>query len=208
MKKLRKILITILIIVAGWWLLTKLDVLPSLKNIFASKPVLIDETPILIKEIKSIGQLITYSSFDEVVADSVIMTRGSAFVNSFNRFAPMPVLPSADKQLVLIGRGKILAGTDLSLLTDTSITIKNDTLRLYLPKAQILDAILNPSDFETFVEKGDWLNEEVILVKAKARREMIEHAIEENILSKADSKAKSVMENFLENMGYKHVLIL
>lgn len=207
MRRPRKIVITVIIILLGYWLLAKL-VVPSMKNIFASKPMVIDETPILIKEIKSIGQLITYTSFDEVVADSVIMTRGSAFVNTFNRFAPAPVLPSADKQLVLIGRGKILAGINLSLLTDTSVFVKNDTLRIYLPKVQVLDAILNPSDFETFVEKGDWSNEEVTLVKAKARRKMIEHALRQNILPKADAKAKAIMENFLQNMGYKHILVL
>jgi hypothetical protein len=176
-----------------------------MKNIFASKEITIDQTPILIKEIKSIGQLITYTSFDEVVADTTIKTKGSAFVNGFNRFTPVPILPSADKQLVIIGRGKILVGTDLTLLSDSSVIIKNDTVRVHLPKAQILDAILNPSDFETFVEKGEWSNDEVIRVKAKARRKMIEHALRQNILAKADAKAKLIMENFLHNMGHKHV---
>lgn len=206
MTKSRKIFIIFLIILAAYWVLTKV-VVPSMKNIFASQPVVIDKTPILIKEIKSIGQLITYSSFDEVVADTTIRTKGSAFVNTFNRLARIPMLPSADKQLVLIGRGKILAGTNLSLLTDTSVSVINDTLRIYLPKAQILDAILNPSDFETFVEKGEWSNEEVTLVKAKARRKMIEHALQQNILPKADAKAKEIMENFLQNMGYKHICV-
>ena len=207
MRMLRKIFISIVIVVCCYWLLTKI-VIPPLKNIFSSKPVVIDETPILIKEIKAIGQLITYSSFDEVVADSFIVTKGSTFVNSFNRFAPVPVLPSADKQLVLIGRGKVLAGTDLTMLTDSSVSIKNDTIRVYLPKVQILDAILNPSDFETFVEKGDWSGQEVTLVKAKARRKMIERALQQNILPKADVKAKAIMENFLRNMGYQHVEVL
>ncbi len=207
MKKLRRIVVIIIIAAAGFWLLQKLDVIPSLKSIFTSQPVSIDETPILIKEIKSIGQLITYSSSDEVVADSVILTTGAAFVNSFNRFSPMPLLPSAEKKLVLIGRGKVLAGTDLSLLTDTSVSIQNDTLRIYLPKAKILDAILNPGDFETFVEKGDWSQAEVTLVKIQARRKMIAHALQQNILPKAETKAKAIIEDFLGKMGYKHILV-
>lgn len=206
MRKLRKLVITVLIIIGSYFMLSKLDVFPSVKDIFVSKPVVIDETPILIKEIKSIGQLITYTSYDEVVVDSTIITGGAAVVNSFNRFAPVPVLPPANKELVLIGRGKIMAGTDLSLLTDTSLTITNDTLRIYLPAARVLDAIVNPSDFETFVEKGNWSNEEVTLVKAKARRKMIEHALQQNIIPKADAKAKAIIEDFLGNMGYKHVL--
>ena len=206
MRKTQKIIITVLIITGCYWLFTKV-VVPATKNIFSSKPVVIDETPILIKEIKSIGQLITYTSFDEVVADTTIKTKGSAFVNGFNRLAHISMLPSADKQLVLIGRGKVLAGINLSLLTETSVSVKNDTLRLWLPKTEILEAILNPSDFETFVEKGEWSNEEVTAVKIKARRKMIEHAIQQNILSKANTKAKAIMENFLQNMGYKHIFI-
>jgi len=208
MRTLRKIVIIFILIIAGFWLLRKLDVFPSFKNLFTAKEVVIDETPILIQQIKSIGQLITYSAYDEVVSDSIITTRGSAFVNSFNSLAPVPLLPSADKQLVLIGRGKVLAGTDLTLLTDTSMSITNDTLRVYLPPPQILDAILNPADFETFIEKGEWTNEEVTMVKTKARRKMVERALRQNILVKAGTKAKSVMEDFLGNLGYKKVIIL
>ena len=206
MKQLKRLLMVVFLCILAWWLLGK-TIFPSLKNIFSSQPVVIDESPILVKEIKSIGQLITYSSFDEVVADSVVVTKGSVFVNSFNRFAPLPILPSADKQLVLIGKGKILAGIDLTLLSDTDVISRNDSLRLTLPKAKILDAILNPSDFETFVEKGNWTDPEVILVKAQARRKMIARAIQQNILLKADTKAKAIMENFLRNLGYAHVEI-
>lgn len=208
MRKLRKAIITIIIIIAAYWLLQKSKVILSLKNVFGAKTVVIDKTPLLIKDIKSIGQLITYSFYDEVVADSIIFTRGSAFVNAFNRLAPVSLLPSADKQLVLIGRGKVLAGTDLSLLTDTSVIIKNDTVTVYLPKPQIFTAIVNPGDFETFAEKGTWTNEEVTKVKLKARRKMEQRALQQNILEKADLKAKEIMHNFLENMGYKKVFIL
>jgi hypothetical protein len=206
MRQLKKIIFILLIVVAGGWLLKKIATFPLLNNIFAPKLVVIDETPILIKEIKSIGQLITYTAFDEVVADSLIVSRGSAFINSFNSLAPIPILPSTSRQLVLIGRGKILAGTNLQLMTDSAISIKNDTVTVRLPKAQILDAILNPGDFETFVEKGDWSAQEVILVKAQARRKMIDRAVRQNILQKADEKSKSVLENFLRSTGYKEVI--
>jgi len=208
MRTLKKLIVTLVIVAGGFWLLKKTDVFPSLKDLFAPKPVVIDETPILIKEIKSIGQLITYSAFDEVVADSTITTKASAFINSFNRLAPIPILPSPDRQLVVIGRGKVLAGTNLQLLNDSSISIKNDTVTVQLPPAQILDAILNPGDFETFVEKGSWSGEEVTLVKTQARRKMVERAMQQNILQKADNKSKAVLEEFLKNMGYKYVLFL
>ena len=192
---------------ATYQLMPESGALRSWEAIFAARPMSIDKTPILIKEIKSIGQLITYTSYDEVVADSVIVTRGSAFVNAFNRLSPVPLLPSADKQLVLIARGKVLVGTDLSMLTDSSVAIKNDTVTLVLPKPKIFEAIVNPSDFETFVEKGNWTSKEVMLVKIKARRKLEARALQQNILAKADIKAKAILQNFLGTMGYKKVLI-
>ncbi|HKG67594.1 MAG TPA: DUF4230 domain-containing protein [Segetibacter sp.] len=207
MRKLRYVIITVIIIIATYQLMPESGALRSWEAIFAARPMSIDKTPILIKEIKSIGQLITYTSYDEVVADSVIVTRGSAFVNAFNRLSPVPLLPSADKQLVLIVRGKVLVGTDLSMLTDTSVTIKDDTVTLVLPKPKIFEAIVNPSDFETFVEKGNWTSKEVMLVKIKARRKLEARALQQNILAKADIKAKTILQNFLGTMGYKNVLI-
>jgi hypothetical protein len=77
-----------------------------------------------------------------------------------------------------------------------------------LPKAQIIDAIVNPSDFETFVERGNWSEAEVRLVKMKAYRKMVEHALQQNILQKADAKAKAIMEDFLGNLNFRHVEVL
>jgi hypothetical protein len=207
MRKPVRFLVTVFIILAGYWVFKKFAG-PSFTDLFRSKEVVIDETPVLIKEIRSIGELITYSSLDEVVVDSTILTRGSRFVNSFNQLSPVPLLPSADKLIVLIGKGKVLAGINLALLADTGVTLRNDTVRVFLPKAEILDAIINPADFETFEEKGEWSDEEVKLVKIKARRKMVERALQRNILEKADVKAKAVLEDFLKNMGYKHVLVL
>ncbi len=206
MRRIRNIITSIIVIAGVFWLLQKADVIPSLKNIFKAEPVVIDKTPILIKQIKSIGQLISYTSFDEVVVASRVSTPGSALVNTFNKLLPVQ-LPSLDKELVLIGRGKVLAGTDLTKLADSSISIKNDTVRVFIPKAQILDAIVNPSDFETFKEKGQWSSDEVTRVKIQARQKMIDRALQKNILEKADVKSKDIMYNFLSNMGYKNILV-
>lgn len=198
--------IPVLLLLSAVFLIQKFIHFPSISNPFKSKAVSIDETPILIKEIKSIGQLITYTSYDEVVVDSVIITNGAAFVRTFNKFSPVN-LPSADKKLVLIAKGKVLAGTDLSLLNDTSIFIKADSVWLSIPKAKIIDAIVNPSDFETFSEQGKWTDLEVTLLKLKGRRKLTERALSNNLLAKADVKARDILTKFLENAGYKFVRI-
>jgi hypothetical protein len=206
-RRLRKIILVAAIVVAGIWLLQRINVLPTLREIFLPKPVLIDETPVLIKEIRSIGQLITATLYDEVVVDSIEITKGSRFVRTFNAIVPFRILPSADKQIVLIARGKVLAGTDLNLLTDSSLKISGDTVWLQLPGTKILDAIINPSGYEIFVENGNWSPQAVTAVKLKAREKMIDHAFEQNIIDKASIKTKAVMEDFLHAAGFKVILL-
>ena len=189
------------------WLLQKINVLPTLREIFSPKPVVIDETPVLIKEIRSIGQLITATLYDEVVVDSIEITKGSRFVRSFNAIVPFRILPSADKQIVLVARGKVLAGTDLNLLADSSMKISGDTVWLQLPRTKILDAIINPSGYEIFVENGNWSPQAVTAVKLKAREKMIDHAFEQNIIDKASMKTKAVMEDFLHAVGFKIIVL-
>jgi hypothetical protein len=108
---------------------------------------------------------------------------------------------------VLIAKGRVLAGTNLQQLSADNFTINNDTITLRLPRAVILETIINPSDFETFEEHGAWSEAEVQAVKATARRKIVERALQRNILQKADKKAKAIMESFLLNAGYKVVYV-
>ncbi len=207
-RRLKRNVLIVAGLVIAIWLLQKLNIIPSAKDIFSSKPVVIDKTPILIKEIKSIAQLITVAAYDEVVVDSVIVDKGSKIGKIFNPFSPYPILPVVDKRIVLIGRGKVLAGTNLDNLKEGSIKVDNDTITLRLNRAVILDAIINPSDFETFDEKGKWTAEAVTAVKLKARQKMIDRALQHHILQKADAKAKAVMQNLLLSAGYKQVNVI
>jgi len=190
------------------WVLRKVDVLPSWRDLFATEPVVIDDTPILIKEIKSIGQVITATLWDEVVVDSSETTPTSEIIRSINTVTPFPILPPADKQLVLVARGKVLVGTDLNAINDSSVRIAKDTVWLRLPSAKILDVIVNPGDVETFEERGTWSNKAVTAVKEKARAKMIQHAYDRNILDKAGTKTKTVMEDFLHAAGFKVVVFV
>jgi hypothetical protein len=202
----RKRIVIFGVCIAGIWLLRRLDILPPWKEVFTAKPVVIDETPILIKEIRSIGQLVSATLYDEVVVDSTETTKASRVINSLNRIGPFHILPPADKRIVLIAKGKVLAGTDFNLLTDSSLRISKDTVWLGLPRTRIIDVIMNPSDFETFEEKGKWSAEAVTAVKIKAREKVIDRALNQNIIERAGNKTKAVMEDFLHAAGFKVVL--
>lgn len=205
-RKVRNIIVVAVLALAVFWIFPRF-VVPSITNIFKAQPVVIDETPILVKQVRSIGQFITAVASDEVVVQAVLPTRGSAFVNSVNKFSPVDILPSADKKLVLIGRGKVMAGTDFTSIADNGVKVNGDTVWIDLPKATIIDAVMNPSDFETFEETGRWSGDEVNALKVTARQQMIDRAIANDILTTANNKAKAVIEQFFYAAGYKVVMV-
>ncbi len=184
-----------------YFILVRLDVLPSLQNIFSSKPITIDNTPVFIKEVKNIAQLMTVMSYDEVVIDS-----------SKTKSVTLPALlfpsPALQKnKLVVIARGKIIAGIDLLQLDEKKIFIKDDSVSLTLPEVKILEAIANPSDYEIFTEEGTWTPDEVNAVKVRAREKMIARSIQQGVLQKAAVKSKLVIENFLRSAGFNRIAV-
>jgi Protein of unknown function (DUF4230) len=180
----------------------KLDILPSLKNLFRSKPVVIDTTPVLIKEMKSIAQLMTMSSYDEVVVDS-----SKSFSADIPGFSNTNSLVDRS-QLVIIAQGQIVAGVDLQQLDESKIFIDGDSVSLTLPPAKVLDAIVNPSQYEIFIEEKGWEPAEVNAIKVRARDKMVERSLKQGLLQKADTKARMILENFLRSAGFKRISIL
>lgn len=162
-------------------------------DIFSSKPVTIDDTQIIVKDIRSLGQIITATYYDEVVVDSVIK-------RSFPHF------PLTDDHLVIIATGKVLAGVDLKGLADSSVTVTKDTVKMQLPQTKIIDVIINPGDYTTFEETGKWNQEAVTAVKVKAKDKITANAINKKIIEKANTKAKTVLEDFFHAAGFKVVL--
>ncbi|HRQ51548.1 MAG TPA: DUF4230 domain-containing protein [Agriterribacter sp.] len=181
--------------------------LPSFKNIFRAHPVTIENTPVLIREINELAQLCTITAFDEVVADSVVMQMKSPIASLLPDLSGFGNLPVTGKRIVIIGKGKIIAGVNLSKLNEQSVFTGRDSISLMLPAAEIIDVIMNPSDFETFSETGKWSSEAVTAVKIKARRKMTERAIQQGILTRADARSIMLLENFLRGLGFKKVRV-
>lgn len=184
--------VKIILIFAVILLVKQMDWLPRW-DLFSSKKVTIDDTPIIVKEIRALGQVITATFYDEVVVDSLIK-------RSF------PQLPVTDDHLVIIARGKVLAGVDLKLLTDSSITVVKDTIWMQVPQTRIIDVIINPADYEIFEEKGKWSPGTVTAVKLKASAKIMSNAYNKNIIATAEAKARLVLQDFLKAAGFKVVL--
>jgi len=206
-KRLTRFVLVILLLLAGIWLYKHPDWSSSFKNLFSSQQLDIENTAIVVKEINALAQLVTITSYNEVVMEEVI--KGGPIFNNpaIPTILSVPNLRYSDRKLVLIGKGKVLAGIDLAKLTGKDVFIKNDSIAVTLPKAQVLQTIINPSDYDTFEETGTWSDEETRAVKVKLRNKLVATVLQQGILQKATTKAKLVMENFIGNVGFKTVTV-
>ena len=106
---------------------------------------------------------------------------------------------------MLIGKGSVSAGVDLKKIKADDIHVQKDTVDIHLPNAEIENIILNPSDFETFDEEGEWSSEAVTQIKIKMRDKIKERALQNHILEKAGQRAATIIENFLRATGFKKI---
>lgn len=201
LKKILVVAASVLIII---FLFQKINWLPSFKNIFKSQPVVIEKTPILVKEIHSLATLVSITYSDEIVMDTAKVGNGlpSLLPTTMGTF----LTPSIDR-LVIIGRGKAIAGTDLKKINENDIYVSEDSIHLLLPHASILAIIINPSDFEIFSEEGEWSETAVINLKRKIGERLQQNALAQKILNRADDRSKTVMETFLKNTGFTKIKI-
>lgn len=192
-------MILVLLVAGLVWVLQRTGALPRWRNPFAAAPITIDNTPLLVKNIRSIAQLMTIEYHDEVVVDT---SRGSA------RMIPLPpfVLPVKAK-LVAIVKGKLIAGIDLSGLDSSRFSGTRDSIHIALPRAQVLQVIINPTDVEIFDEAGEWNQAALIALKGKAGYRITRNALAQGVLRRSDEKARSLVEQLMVNAGYKKVVV-
>ena len=149
-KTLKHTLFFILVAALAIWVYHKVNQLPSLSDLFTPKKTEIENTPVMVKQIQALAQLITVSMYEEIVVDSNATESKTLHI---------PLLPdisvmSEEKKLVLIGKVTANVGIDLQKLSNLDISGTKDSIHILLPAAEVLDAIVNPSDVSVFIERG------------------------------------------------------
>lgn len=200
-------IIASVLIMAGLYIFAvKFDWLPSPAKLFKPSPVLIDDTPLLITRINQLSQLVTLTSFDEVVVSTIKPSPVGSAKQLLN-LVTAGQSPSIDR-LVLVVKGSVQIGTDLKQMTLHHFFVKGDSISLTLPPARILEVIANPSGTETFIEEGSWSPQEVQILKQKAVAELSARAIEKGLLHKADQQSLKVMQQFLQALGFTKIRVV
>lgn len=203
MKKRIKIFIGLIMIAAFVWAIIKIKNMPSLTALFAPKKVVIENSPVVVKQIRSLAQLVTVSMYDEIVADT-----SKPDIQHFQ----LPFLPDMSfykdlNRLVVISKVAVHVGINLQQLNEADISGTKDSLHLLLPPAEVLDAVINPSDVEVFIEEGDWNSQAVANLKNKIRSIAIVNAQSRGLFAQSQNKAQQILRDFFIAAGYKKVVI-
>lgn len=150
-------------------------------------PVSIEDTPNVVENIRNISELTTACFYEEILQSEQIKKKES---------------------LIIIAEGKVRAGFNLSDLGEDKVVVQGDSsLRLRLPKAQIFDVIVNPSDIR-FVEGEDEKDEVVVnRAIANAKKRIEEDAIKDGILDKATESGKKQLTELFKAFGFKEVYV-
>jgi hypothetical protein len=173
--------------------LAKIGLLPSLSSLLRGGAPNIDDTPVIIQQIKTIAQMFTQTFYDETVYDTGVIR-----TPLFNQ----------NKRLIFIAKGEVISGFDLSELSEQSIIRRGKSIVVKLPPARILDVVINPSGFETFIEEGEITFEESKKFHEDARRIFDHNAREKGILKNSAEQGRQTLEKFFRLLGFESVDII
>ena len=166
------------------------------------RPLTIDDTPVIVSKIRSLGELTTACYYDEMVLSR---TKPNAFSSSALGSLAEGLGKDVDDHLVIIAKGTVRAGLDLMEMTEEDIRFVGDTAYIRLPAPQYLDVIVNPSDFEVFAETGKWTHEEITGLQETARTRLLMGADHYGLKSRAYAGAMDAVTELLAASGFSYI---
>lgn len=147
----------------------------------------IDDTANVVTEIKKISEFTTACFYEEII----LQETNKRFLTT--------------DELVIVASGKVRAGFHLNNLDDSNVIVSGDTLTVNLPKAEIFDVIVNPSDFDIYIEDGTWSHEQVTTLEEKAVGQIKADAEKDGILDKATQSGVKKLTDMFKTFGFSEV---
>jgi hypothetical protein len=202
MKIYTKLIITILAIIIGYFVCANAGLLPSIKGLFKEKEIQLKETVLILEDVKSIAQFFTATAYEDIAIDTTKQISKSTIMSVFSKSKTEP------SRFVILAKGKCMAGKDLSNIKTEDIVVKDSCVSITIPKTKILTTIVNPSDFEIYIDDGNWSNEEVKGIKVTALKPIELLAISDELLKKASERTKLLLTQFFKSIGFKQVTVI
>ena len=198
--KIAGVVFVAILLVGGWIALQHFDI--SLFGFSFGRELKIDNTANVVEKIKSISEFTTACYYEEAVLKNSKTEAGkqNALMNLVHIEAD-----SVHSEVVILAKGKVRAGYDLGKISADQIQISGDSISVVLPKPEIFDVIVNPSDYEMYIEEGKWNHDEISVMQAEYRNALTEKSKENGLLQKADEAGKSRLATMFKALGFSYV---
>jgi hypothetical protein len=118
------------------------------------------------------------------------------------------------ERMLLIAHGRVIAGIDLSELSEDDIVVSSDgmSLTMQLPPARILDVSLDNEQTRVYDREQGLLAPQNINLEAFARQQgedaILQTACEDGIMQRANEEAQQSMEQFLSLLDFEEVEVV
>ena len=160
----------------------------------------IDQTAIIVEQVRRIGELSSAGYYEELV----LTDRDESYLGELKRASGLNRL-TGNSDFVIICKGRVRAGFDLTKVEAADFSVSGDTLRMTLPPVEILDVVLNPADYELFA--GHRTHEQTTGLLLQAKQRLRTNAIRDGVLTQAEASAGNQLRNLFLAMGYREVIL-
>ena len=201
---LRFLLITLLsgvllgvITVASLGHLARAGVWNRFANFVTGRTTNIDvSSPSVVEKIRQLSRLesVVYS-LDKIVEGD----RKNAYIPDF----------LVGDKLILVAHGEVIAGVDLQQLKPADVSVNGDSVHVKLPAAQVFTTRIDNDQTKVFSRStGLLVNPDVNLesqVRQAAEQQMTQAALDDGILTKASTNARTAVTALLNGLGFHKV---
>lgn len=168
-------------------------------SLFKGHALGIEDTEVIVEKVKSIAELATVCFEDEDIfkqSKNIVITGTPGVIASAFGKNPM------NFELAIVARGTVRAGFNLVKVNAGDITFAGDTVKVTLPKPEILDSIVNPSDVEIIGGDSVWGQKEMASLVQWARHCVTKDALDHGIFLRAETQGKKMVAEVLHALGY------
>ncbi|NLZ19330.1 MAG: DUF4230 domain-containing protein [Bacteroidales bacterium] len=160
----------------------------------------IDRTAAVVEQVRRMGELSSAGFYEELV----LTDRDDSYLGELRRVSGVRRLAGSG-DFVIICKGRVRAGFDLTKMKPADFSVSGDTLRVTLPPVEVLDVIINPTDYEHF--SGHRTHEETVGIILQAKQRLRADAVQAGVLEQAEASGVAGLQRLFSSLGYSEVVI-
>ena len=167
----------------------------------ASRGLQIDKTAAVVEQVRRMGELSSAGFYEELV----LTDKDDSYLGELRRVDGIRRFAGSG-DFVIICKGRVRAGFDLTRMKPSDFSVSGDTLRVTLPPVEVLDVIINPTDYEHF--SGHRTHEETVGIILQAKQRLRADAIQAGVLDQAEASGVAGLQRLFGSLGYREVEII